>query len=96
MHNREIITREWHYLLVWMLLGLVLLPCLISIFSHGSFHCVEDFYVVLAGVDTATWAERGVTWAVAIGPYVVFQCIRLAVWMSRHLTSRGRSSTVVS
>jgi len=84
MVGKNSLIREWDYLLLSLLLGLILLPCVIDIISAGAFHCVKDFYMVLMGAEDASLMERTTTWAIAMGPYLFFQVIRAAVWMVRH------------
>jgi hypothetical protein len=82
--DTNVVIRECRYFLLCMVMGLILLPCLLDVLAGGAFRCMEDFYVILAGIEKTTAEEWVVAWSVAAGPYLLFQLFRAAYWVSSH------------
>lgn len=78
---KKIVAREWLYFLLFLCIGIVIVPILLHLIFTGSVKGLGSFYLALIGQET----DSLFAWIITIGPYVLFQLIRSIVWAWKQL-----------
>ncbi len=83
--NRKRIAKEWLIFLPAALVGLIIIPVVLTMIHEGGFYYSDWFYQHLFRAHSDKFGGH---WLIVLSPYLIIQSVRLTIWAIKQVREK--------